>query len=68
MTHFAPQDRVLVSPRHLAGAGTDRLANAIHPLIRLFGWPNEHERDRTVSSPEGTLFVGFTSRRTRGQW
>ncbi|MEU6225928.1 hypothetical protein [Streptomyces sp. NPDC047042] len=67
MTHFAPQDRVLVFPRHLAGAGTDPLANAIHPLIRLFGWPNEHERDRTVSSPEGTLFVSFTSRRTRGQ-
>ncbi|MBP5896580.1 MULTISPECIES: hypothetical protein [Streptomyces] len=47
MTHFKPQDRVLVSPRHLPGAGTNRLAHAIHPLIRLLGWPNEHERDRT---------------------
>ncbi|MER6461692.1 hypothetical protein ABT278_14605 [Streptomyces sp. NPDC001228] len=35
VTHFAPQDRVLVSPRYLAGAGIDRLADAIGPLSPL---------------------------------
>ncbi|MEV7394031.1 DUF317 domain-containing protein [Streptomyces sp. NPDC091215] len=71
MTRFAPQDRVLVSPRHLAGAGIDRLADAMGPLIHLFGWPSEHERSTgriTVTSPDGSLFVNFNSRHTQGRW
>ncbi|MFD5111670.1 DUF317 domain-containing protein [Streptomyces sp. NPDC058391] len=27
------------SPRHLGGAGLDRLTDALSPLIHLFGWP-----------------------------
>ncbi|WP_405729356.1 hypothetical protein OG885_10155 [Streptomyces sp. NBC_00028] len=42
MTAYAPNDRVLVSPRYMAGAG-DRLADAIGPLIHLFGWPLQHD-------------------------
>ncbi|WP_413100252.1 DUF317 domain-containing protein [Streptomyces sp. Inha503] len=71
MTHFQPQDRVLVSPRHLAGAGIDRLADAIGPLIHLFGWQNEHDRATgriTVSSPDGSVFVNFNSCHAQGQW
>ncbi|MZE72821.1 DUF317 domain-containing protein [Streptomyces sp. SID5789] len=71
MRHFAPQDRVLVSPRYLAGAGIDRLADAIGPLIHLFGWPSEHDRASgriSVHSPDGSLFVNFNSRHTRGHW
>ncbi|MEU9411691.1 DUF317 domain-containing protein [Streptomyces sp. NPDC048281] len=71
MTRFAPHARVLVSPRHLAGAGIDRLADAIGPLIHLFGWPNEHDRATgriTVNTLDSTLFVTFNSRHTQGQW
>ncbi|MGW2597166.1 hypothetical protein [Streptomyces klenkii] len=42
MKAFAPEDKVLVSPRHLAGAGLDHLSDAIGPLIHLFGWQTEH--------------------------
>jgi hypothetical protein len=69
--HFEPQDRVLVSPRYLAGAGIDRLTDAIGPLIHLFGWPNEHDRASgriCVSSPDGSLSVNFNSRHTQGRW
>ncbi|MEU3161192.1 hypothetical protein ACPCAJ_27220 [Streptomyces griseoincarnatus] len=71
MTPFEPQARVLVPPRYLAGAGIDRLADAIGPLIHLFGWPSEHDRASgliCVSSPDGSLFVTFNSRHTRGHW
>ncbi|MEV5843626.1 DUF317 domain-containing protein [Streptomyces sp. NPDC051985] len=71
MTRFAPHARVLVSPRHLAGAGIDRLADAIGPLIHLFGWPNEHDPATgriTVNTPDSSLFVTFNSRHTQGQW
>ncbi|MDX3855630.1 DUF317 domain-containing protein [Streptomyces sp. AK02-01A] len=70
VTHFEPQDRVLVSPRHLAGAGIGRLADAIGPLIHLFGWQNEHDPATgriTISSPDGSVFVSFDSRHTQGQ-
>ncbi|MEU9155118.1 hypothetical protein AB0D59_32305 [Streptomyces sp. NPDC048417] len=40
MTRFAPHARVLVSPRRLAGAGIDRLANAIGPLIARSSAPS----------------------------
>lgn len=71
MTVFSPHDRVLVSPRHLAGAGIDHLADATSPLIHLFGWHHAFDRDTgriTVSRPDGGLFVNFNSRHTRGQW
>ncbi|NIY65623.1 DUF317 domain-containing protein [Streptomyces malaysiensis] len=71
MTRFEPQDRVLVSPCHLAGAGTDRLADAIGPLIHLFGWQNEHDRATgriTLSSPDGGVFVNFNCSHPQGQW
>ncbi|MGX1729195.1 DUF317 domain-containing protein [Streptomyces diastaticus] len=67
MRPFAPQDRVLVSPRYLAGAGIDRLADAIGPLVHLFGWQSEHDRASgriSVHSPDGSLFVNFNSRQT----
>ncbi|MFD5478602.1 hypothetical protein [Streptomyces hawaiiensis] len=65
MKHFEPQDRVLVSPRYLAGAGIDWLADAIGPLIHPFGWPNEHDRaSGRICSPDGSLFVNFNSRHT----
>ncbi|MFJ4572047.1 hypothetical protein ACIP4W_11545 [Streptomyces sp. NPDC088846] len=41
MTQFRPHDRVLVSPRYLAGAGIDRLPAAISPLTELFNWTSE---------------------------
>jgi hypothetical protein len=71
VTPFEPQDRVLVSPRYLAGVGIDRLADAFGPLIHLFGWPSEHDRASghiCVSSPDGSLFVTFNSRHTHGHW
>ncbi len=37
MSGFAPTDRVLILPRHLAGSGTDRLRDALSPLIHLSG-------------------------------
>ncbi|WP_446038088.1 DUF317 domain-containing protein [Streptomyces sp. SID1121] len=71
MTHFEPHDRVLISPRHLAGAGTERLADAIGPLIHLFGWHNEHQRETgriSLSSPDGSTYVHFNSHHTNGRW
>ncbi|MEE1838069.1 DUF317 domain-containing protein [Streptomyces sp. SP17KL33] len=70
MTPFEAGDRVLVSPRYLAGAG-DRLADAIGPLIHLFGWPYEHERASGrihVDSPDGSIFVSFDPGHPNGQW
>lgn len=42
MNTFAPEDLVLVSPRHLAGSGT-RLTDALGPLLHLFGWSYAHD-------------------------
>jgi hypothetical protein len=52
--------RVLVSPRHLAGSGLDRLDDALDPLIKLFGWQHQqHPSDGSIalSSPCHTLFI-----------
>ncbi|MGX1115919.1 hypothetical protein RKD37_001282 [Streptomyces ambofaciens] len=71
MRPFAPQDRVLVSPRYLAGAGIDRLADAFGPLIHLFGWASEHDRASgriSVHSSDGSLYVNFNSHHARGYW
>lgn len=71
LTRFEPHDRVLVSPRHLAGAGFDRLTDAIGSLIHLFGWPAHHDRtsgQTTLSSPDGSLFVHFNPADVRGRW
>lgn len=40
---FAPADRVLASPRHLAGGGLDPLGDVLGPLIHLFGWHYTHD-------------------------
>ncbi|MBZ3916690.1 DUF317 domain-containing protein [Streptomyces acidiscabies] len=70
MTAHEPHDRVLVSPRYLAGAG-DRLTDAIGPLVHLFGWPGEYDRARgllSLSSPDGGLYVNFNSHDPHGRW
>ncbi|CCK32009.1 hypothetical protein BN159_7630 [Streptomyces davaonensis JCM 4913] len=57
MTAYAPDERVMVSPRYMAGAG-DRLADAIAPLIHLFGWPAQHDAATghvKIDSPDGSV-------------
>ncbi|ELS55911.1 DUF317 domain-containing protein [Streptomyces viridochromogenes] len=70
MTAYAPDDRVMVSPRYMAGAG-DRLADAIGPLIHLFGWPPQHDATTghvKIDSPDGSMFVDFDPVHPLGQW
>ncbi|MFJ9900695.1 DUF317 domain-containing protein [Streptomyces sp. NPDC091280] len=70
MTAYAPDDRVMVSPRYMAGAG-DRIADALGPLIHLFGWTYEHDASTgriTADSPEGSLFVDFNPLHPSGRW
>ncbi|MGW5868235.1 DUF317 domain-containing protein [Streptomyces sp. NPDC055239] len=67
---YAPTDRVMVSPRYMAGAG-DRIADVIGPLIHLFGWKHEHDADSghiSIGSPDGSIFVGFTPLHPLGRW
>ncbi|MFE7116509.1 DUF317 domain-containing protein [Streptomyces sp. NPDC057654] len=62
MSAFARHDRVLVSPRHLAGGGPSRINDAIGPLIHLFDWHTDHNPDTgrvSLDSPDGSLFVDF---------
>ncbi|GAA4781854.1 DUF317 domain-containing protein [Streptomyces ziwulingensis] len=71
MTSFAPSDRVLVSPRHLAGGGADRLGSALGPLITLFGWHHTHDPHTghtALTSPCESLFVDFDPCDPRGVW
>ncbi|MBT2509185.1 DUF317 domain-containing protein [Streptomyces sp. ISL-98] len=71
MTHFAPEDRVLVSPRHLAGAGLDRLTDALGPLIHLFSWPSQRDAATghiAIDSPDGSLFLTFSPSHPAGRW
>ncbi|MFD3522222.1 hypothetical protein [Streptomyces sp. NPDC058653] len=71
MNRFAPEDRVLVSPRHLAGAGPDQLADALGPLIHLFRWPTQHDATTghiAVNSPDHSLRIDFEPGRYDGIW
>ncbi|MFJ9085747.1 DUF317 domain-containing protein [Streptomyces sp. NPDC102384] len=70
MTAYASGDRVLVSPRYMAGAG-DRLADVIGPLIHLFDWPTQHDATTghvTIDSPDGSMFCDFDPLQPLGQW
>lgn len=70
MTSYAPDQRVMVSPRYMAGAG-DRLADVLGPLIHLFGWRHEHDPatgNVTVDSPDGSVFVDFRPLHRLGHW
>ncbi len=71
MTDFTPTDRVLVSPRHLAGSGLDRLGDALGPLIHLFGWSAQHDAATghvVIDSPDGSLFLDFNPSHPGGRW
>ncbi|MFJ6752152.1 DUF317 domain-containing protein [Streptomyces sp. NPDC091266] len=70
MSQYAPDERVMVSPRYMAGAG-DRIADVIGPLIHLFGWNHEHEATTghvKIDSPDGSLVVDFTPLHPLGRW
>lgn len=71
MTEFLEDDLVLISPRHLAGAGLDRLPDAIGPLVHLFGWLTGHDPARghvALDSPDHSLTVDFEPTRADGTW
>ncbi|MFD8847590.1 DUF317 domain-containing protein [Streptomyces sp. NPDC059604] len=67
---FRPDDRVLVSPRHLAGAGIDRIRDAINPLTELFDWTSERLTTGRVllNSPGHEAFLDFAADRQDGLW
>ncbi|MCL2728394.1 MAG: DUF317 domain-containing protein [Actinomycetia bacterium] len=70
MTAYAPEARVMVSPRYMAGAG-DRLADVLGPLIHLFDWRPEHDPttgNLTINSPDGSLLVDFRPLHPLGHW
>ncbi|MGW1669147.1 hypothetical protein [Streptomyces sp. NPDC002324] len=52
---FAPADRVLASPRHLAGGGLDRIGDTLGPLIHLFGWNYTHDAFSDQPRADGSL-------------
>ncbi|MFE6457799.1 DUF317 domain-containing protein [Streptomyces cinereoruber] len=67
---FSPGERVLVSPRYLAGTG-DRVADVLGPLIHLFDWRHTHDESTgciTVDSPDGSVFIDFTPTAFEGVW
>ncbi|MER5851297.1 DUF317 domain-containing protein [Streptomyces sp. NPDC002012] len=70
MTQFRPDDRVLVSPRYLAGTGFSRLRDAISPLTGLFGWTSERLVTGRVllNSPCHEMFLDFAPDRQDGMW
>ncbi|MEU8592350.1 DUF317 domain-containing protein [Streptomyces globisporus] len=69
MTRLAPDELVLVSPRHLAGTGLDKLSDALGPLIHLFGWSSENRLPQvSLASPGGELFLDFAPDRQDGLW
>jgi hypothetical protein len=64
-------DRVLISPRYLAGTGADSLGNVIGPLTHLFGWHTTHDPATglvTLDSPDHCLFITFEPMRFDGVW
>ncbi|MGW2917785.1 DUF317 domain-containing protein [Streptomyces angustmyceticus] len=70
MSTYAHDDRVMVSPRYMAGAG-DRIADTISPLIHLFGWTHEHDAATghlAIDSPDASVYINFAPLHPRGQW
>lgn len=70
MTAYAPEARVMVSPRYMAGAG-DRFTDVLGPLIHLFGWRHEHDPatgNLTIDSPDGSVVVDFRPLHRLGHW
>ncbi|MFE6979279.1 DUF317 domain-containing protein [Streptomyces sp. NPDC057682] len=70
MSPYAPDERVLVSPRYMAGAG-DRIADVIGPLTHLFGWKAEQNVgyvDVSVGSPDGSVAVDIALLEPLGRW
>ncbi|MFE9686751.1 DUF317 domain-containing protein [Streptomyces sp. NPDC006285] len=54
----------------MAGAG-DRLADALGPLIHLFGWSTQHDAATghvTINSPDSSVFIDFDPVQPLGQW
>ncbi|WP_405421536.1 DUF317 domain-containing protein [Streptomyces erythrochromogenes] len=69
MTELAATDRVLVSPRYLAGAGRETITNVIGPLVHLFGWQPEQDQQRVrLSNPYSTTALEFTPESPNGLW
>ncbi|MER7851354.1 DUF317 domain-containing protein [Streptomyces bacillaris] len=73
MTQLAPQELVLVSPRHLAGSGLATTnVDALGPLIHHFGWTLveelPHGRRALIASPGGEVLVDFDPLRQDGLW
>lgn len=69
MTDLAPTDRVLVSPRYLAGAGTDKITDVIGPLVHLFDWRAEQNPQQVrLTHPQGTAALEFTPESPDGLW
>ena len=70
MNPYSQDDRVMISPRYMAGAG-DRIADVIGPLIHLFGWRHEHDADSghvKIDSPDGSVFLDFNPLHPLGRW
>ncbi len=68
---FQPTDRVLISPRYLAGTGADSLGNVIGPLTHLVDWHTTHDPATglvTLDSPDHCLFITFEPMRFDGIW
>ncbi|MFF0740614.1 DUF317 domain-containing protein [Streptomyces sp. NPDC004111] len=68
---IAPHERVLISPRYLAGAGLERLGEAIGPLVHRAGWATEQNRDTgylALHSPDGAVSVALDTGNQRGEW
>ncbi|MDF3292393.1 DUF317 domain-containing protein [Streptomyces silvisoli] len=71
MSAFAPNDRVLISPRHLAGGGIDRLSDVIGPLIHLFDWQQRHDAATghiVLDSPDRSVQLDVNSAESGGAW
>ncbi|AJE87399.1 hypothetical protein SLNWT_7023 [Streptomyces albus] len=67
---FALQDRVLISPRHLAGMGEDYLGDVGGPLIQLFKWHVENGPSAghvVISSPDHSVDLDVNPSEPRGR-
>jgi hypothetical protein len=67
---FASDDLVLVSPRYLAGCGSN-VRDALGPLVRLFNWRHDRRPGNghlTVTSPCESMYVDLTLTRFDGLW